>query len=299
MVQICCRPFAINGSVRHVLKLSAAEQRDHVEGLLRFNEALRESGVLQGRVYKHRRSLGISNRYNQLPCTQDSRLKRAALLEAEGLKDGGVLLLGDDDLLSVELCRRGFRRVIVADCDEALLEQIRAETRGLTCKPEIVCADFSLGFTTAEPVDAVVLDPPYNAPAIKIFMDVALRNVARSPRCRVYAMYNPDALPAKAQDEVISHMEEGGFELKRHIAHFNAYRLAPLDVRLLRLAGAFFLGRARLAALGAEVYYASDCYEFISDADYQALAPEAVPTSVDARPAPRSVGHQQPQWSTL
>lgn len=129
---------------------------------------------------RHFRGLGKST---------GSRRARADLLKDVDPATCRILVLGDDDLLSVELAQRGFRHVTVADCDPRLLARIRAETAALATPPEIVEADFHAGLGWKGQADVIFLDPPYSVAGAEAFLKLTIGCAA--PLSHFYLMINP------------------------------------------------------------------------------------------------------------
>lgn len=70
---------------------------------------------------------GIVRKHNQLPCTPENLVERAEWVERLCSREAPVLVVGDDDRLSLELARRGFVDVTVVDIDETLVASIAHE----------------------------------------------------------------------------------------------------------------------------------------------------------------------------
>src|SRR5262249_56750679 len=87
----------------------------------RIIERCRAEGVLKYR-----------SEYDNCPATPNTIVRRVAVLDrVEGLEKARILLLGDDDLLSLALIAHGVvRRVTVADIDRELLTFIHTRGHG-------------------------------------------------------------------------------------------------------------------------------------------------------------------------
>ncbi len=252
----------MNDSARRVLTLPYAEQLLYVERLIAFNVGLRASDDDREVVYDHAGRFGFVARFNQLPCTPQTRRDRADLLERAGLKDAPVVLLGDDDLVAVELSARGFSDVTVADCDEALLGVIASMTAGNARRPRLELADFGKGFKASRPAAAVCLDPPYNPSAVKLFLEVALANVDPAEPHTLYLMYNPYLVGAVGRLEVERVLEAAGYSQKKRLEAFNSYRVNRAQGLLIRLCGRVLFGARGRIPRGRGIHYFSDCFVY-------------------------------------
>ena len=270
----------INPSARLVLTLPFAEQRLYLASLVAANRKLfaalaAEAGAPSSPVatnvaddnslYDVGGPLAFVQRYNQLPCTLRTRRARADLFEAVGLRDARILLLGDDDLVSVELSRRGFSDVTVADCDPALLAEIERRTTHAKKPPKLERADFRRGFLTPRPADVVCLDPPHHEAAIRLFLDVAIANVDRSAVHHLFVMYNSHLIGRAGAARVERYVEGHGYLLGHRHDAFNAYPMTGAQKIAFRSFARFVLGKAGALPKRAELNYFSDCFIYKRD----------------------------------
>jgi predicted methyltransferase len=115
---------------------------------------------------------------DQCHCTPKTKLRRVlAMHEADAITGRRILLLGDDDLISITLLRFvrtfGIRidEFVVVDVDRRLIDFIDAEFAGAPFPFRCIQADLR------EPLpgvfDTVVTDPPYTAAGAKLFLERA------------------------------------------------------------------------------------------------------------------------------
>jgi hypothetical protein len=261
------RLIPLNATTKQVLSLSRGEQKAYLETLYRFNHktvtaapAASKGGVAANALYRIRRTAGLIRRFNQLPCTVESRQARADLLSAES-KDIRILVLGDDDLLSVELARRGFRHVTVADCDEVLLQRIRAETADCPTPPRVVQADFRQGFDRElEAMDVVFLDPPYSIDGAKAFLRHAVRAAEGARASRIFLMINPGIFGSRFS-EITSVATGAGFRQTRHLPAFNSYPIGLFEATVLRLSWRLILCFPLPKGYRGALHFCSDAFE--------------------------------------
>jgi predicted methyltransferase len=254
----------LNATTKQVLSLSWGERREYLEGLWQFNAKLAEAdgSVEQVGLYAVSKTAGVLRRFNQLPCSLASRMRRADLLADAGTKLRKLMILGDDDLLSVELARRGFPQVAVADCDVRLLTRIAQETQELAKPPRLIRADFREGLPEEEKAEICVLDPPNSIAAALTFFRLAIWTVRHCKDAQVYMMINPRILGSNFS--LIERFGEScGYEISRHLPAFNSYPLGSVDQLMLRSAWRVLLGRTAPAlAPDQPLHYSSDCFVF-------------------------------------
>jgi predicted methyltransferase len=121
---------------------------------------------------------------DQCHCTPKTKLRRVlAMHDAGGIGGRRILLLGDDDLMSVALLRfaRQFRvpieELAVLDIDERLLDFIGAELDGAPFPHQCLRWDARRQFPSslAGRFDTVVTDPPYTAAGAGLFLTSAVK----------------------------------------------------------------------------------------------------------------------------
>lgn len=120
---------------------------------------------------------------DQCHCTPKTKLRRVlAMHEADALAGRRILLLGDDDLISVALLRfvHAFsvrvEELVVIDIDERLLAFIRRE---LDDAPfPLRCVKHDVRERIAGRFDTVVTDPPYTAAGATLFLTRAREALA-------------------------------------------------------------------------------------------------------------------------
>ncbi|MBM4252480.1 MAG: class I SAM-dependent methyltransferase [Deltaproteobacteria bacterium] len=256
------RALPLNATTRQVLSLSRAEQTGYLEALWKHNQGGNSAPANvagSDSVYEPRQLAGLFRRFNQLPCTVSTRVKRAALLSGLDPQTASVLLLGDDDLLSVELCRLGYQHVTVADCDQDLLATIRRETAKAPAPPRIIAADFRELPDLGIKADLVVLDPPYTLDGANSFLRLAVK-LAR-PESTIVLMVNKEIMgPAYAG--LTAQAKTLGLSLKAHHEGFNAYPIGSMSRLIMRLAWWHYMGVPLGATSKREIYFYSDCFLF-------------------------------------
>lgn len=255
------RALPLNPTTRQVLGLTYGEQLAYLQKLWDFNQKhqrLEHSDASS--LYAGQKTAGLLRRFNQLPCTLATRKARADLLSGRDLESSRILILGDDDLLSVELSKRGFKQVAVADCDPVLLDRIRRETADCPTPPRIILADFHKLDQLEEVADVVILDPPYSAEGATAFLNLAISLAA--PQATMYMMVNPNVLGA-AYQELNAKAVQSGFRLTARREGFNAYPIGGIPSIIMRLAWWHYMRLPLRKTVGRELCFFSDCFEFV------------------------------------
>lgn len=162
---------------------------------------------------------------DQCHCTPKTKLRRVlAMHEADAIAERRILLLGDDDLISVALLRfvRTFgvriEEVVVVDVDDRLLTFIGSELGGAPFPFRCVQHDLRQPF--AGRFDTVVTDPPYTAAGAKLFLTRA-RAVLADDGADVFFSYG--SRRPGVQFAVQQTLAELGLEIRSLTRDFNDY----------------------------------------------------------------------------
>jgi predicted methyltransferase len=126
---------------------------------------------------------------DQCHCTPKAKLRRVlALHAADAIRGRRILLLGDDDLISVALARfaslfeahGAAEELVVIDIDERVLAFIGVELSGAPFPVQLVHHDLRdpLPAALAGRFDTVVTDPPYTAAGGRLFLSHAVSALA-------------------------------------------------------------------------------------------------------------------------
>lgn len=162
---------------------------------------------------------------DQCHCTPKTKLRRVlAMHEADAIAGRRIILLGDDDLISITLLRFvrmfGMRveELVVIDVDERLLAFIREELDGAPFAFRCVRHDLRQPF--AGPFDTVVTDPPYTSTGAKLFLTRA-REVLAGVGADVFFSFG--SRRPGAQFAVQQTIAELGLEIRALTRDFNDY----------------------------------------------------------------------------
>jgi N4-bis(aminopropyl)spermidine synthase len=147
---------------------------------------------------------------DQTHCTVDTKISRVLRLhEARALAGQRILLLGDDDLISVAIGRFAataaspamVRRLAVVDTDPAVLDWVRQQLAGTGVTAELVEHDLRepLPAALAGGFDVVMTDPPYTVAGAELFLSRAVSALAPEPGRHVFFSFG-----ARRPDETLS-----------------------------------------------------------------------------------------------
>ena len=112
------------------------------------------------------------SKFGQLPCTQKTAQERVKKIsELVGI-DSPILILGDDDMVSIELLKQGYQQVTIVDIDADILKAIS------TALPNAPKRLFKCDLKEPAPLELlnqnyklVLMDPYYSVEGVKMFLD--------------------------------------------------------------------------------------------------------------------------------
>lgn len=162
---------------------------------------------------------------DQCHSTPKTKLRRVlAMHAADAINGRRILLLGDDDLISIALLRfvrqfgGGIAHLVVAHIDERLLEFI---ARHLDDAPfPFECVRWDVRRPRAGVFDTVVTDPPYTAAGARLFLARAVEGLA-GPGSQIFLSFGSrrPGVQADVQRAVV----EAGLEIRSLTRDFNDY----------------------------------------------------------------------------
>lgn len=257
--------FFKSRTIRHILKLSRKEKKEFLKKIIDENIKQEKMEPIEHLTQKSS-SFKFVQSYNQLPCTVETRKKRADLFERNGFKEKEILLMGDDDLVSVELASRNFKHITVLDCDTTLLEKLKILTQDAKFPITFFHVDLYDGLPKFlhNIYDVVCFDPPQNYEDLSIFMGCALKSLKYS-NSSFYMMVNSIALGKNNAERLTSQLQLYGFMNTQKFDLFNCYPLNRGQSLLLK-AMSYFIHHSSSNKKGISCkYYYTDCLEFKSN----------------------------------
>jgi N4-bis(aminopropyl)spermidine synthase len=169
---------------------------------------------------------------DQAHCTVATKLRRVLLLHETGaLLNRRVLLLGDDDLISVAM--NHFARhyglggwmdeLTVVDVDPAVLDFCRSELKDASFPVRFVQHDLRMPLPSdlTNSVDTVLTDPPYTPDAAELFLSRAASALSEGSGRHVFLCFGMKSphVSLRIQSAIVAM----GFVIRQLIRNFNEY----------------------------------------------------------------------------
>ena len=169
---------------------------------------------------------------DQCPATVGTTMRRLRLLLAnENIKERKLLLLGDDDLLSVAInAAEPSASCTVIDLDVRLLARIERWSQP-GCE-QLLCHDLrsELPVELQQRFDVVFTDPPYTRAGQLLFLKRAITALRPVRGSSLYLCSSKFYLDDEKVAGIVAAARSGGLQLKSSYENFNRYR-APPDVQ--------------------------------------------------------------------
>ncbi len=167
-------------------------------------------------------------KYDQLFATKKTVEERiGVLMDHEDIERRRILMVGDDDLLSMAIMDAAKKRhvpieVCVVDIDEELLTIFYRLTRGAV-KTWVYDVRKPLPADLKSRFDVVFTDPPYTVDGQAMFLSRARAALKRKPSSVCYSCYSTKDLRPKSIVKVQRVMNDMGFAIENIWPEFNTY----------------------------------------------------------------------------
>lgn len=194
----------------------------------------------------------FSRPYGQMPCTKSTarrRVDKAATLVG---KDDPILLLGDDDLVSVELALAGFTQITVLDIDLKVLEEIQRACDEHQVRVNLYQQDLSLAPPRHLIADyrLVLFDPEYSIRGVNLFLKAGLELTQHRENTIFFMSIHLMSLMKEGLRELEQLFKHNGLELSEFAQGFNAYPAPSRLKGLIHLVNKLLIGSKTLTTEG-------------------------------------------------
>ena len=156
----------------------------------------------------------LNEAYHQSPCSPNAVIGRVAhMLRHNWLSNRKVLVLGDDDGISVALAKYTDAEITVVDIDKEVLSFLGNLAKKADVKLRTVEHDLreELPADLIGRFDLVSADPPQNLHGEKFFLNRAIDALKDNIGTRIYTSVTPMWMGTEAYHGVLAHMTRMGF----------------------------------------------------------------------------------------
>ena len=170
--------------------------------------------------------------YKQQPCTILTVKKRVEMARSLCEYDDPILLLGDDDLVGINLARAGFSKVVIVDIDEKVLEASRKVAQKEGFSLEVFKHDLNKvpPKKYVKPYKVIFLDPFYSINGVEIFLKSAIQMTSDKDKCNFFMSLHLMSLMRDGLGELEQLIEKLGLQICDFHPSFNSYPI-PKKIR--------------------------------------------------------------------
>ena len=194
----------------------------------------------------------FSRPYGQMPCTRSTAKRRVGKAMTLIAKDDPILLLGDDDLVSVELAVAGFKNITVLDIDLKVLEEIQKKCDELGVRVRLFQHDLSLPSPQHLMINykLVFFDPEYSLRGVDLFLNAALELTQNSTQTVYFMSIHLMSLMRQGLTELEAMFQKNGLKLTEFAQGFNAYPAPSRLKGLIHVVNQLLIGSRTLSTEG-------------------------------------------------
>jgi len=181
-------------------------------------------------------STALNRAFAQLPCTKSTADSRVAMAKQICQPGDPILLLGDDDMVSIALAKAGFTNIKAVDIDTSVIAAIAARARRERLPIALFHHDLS-DEPNAELIGnhkLIFMDPAYSVEGISLFMTGALKMLSPGAKPHIFLSVHLMSLGEDGIEWLRSYLEDCQFDLIEVRPGFNAYPVPAKIKSLIR-----------------------------------------------------------------
>ena len=173
----------------------------------------------------------INRQHNQQPCTLHTAKKRVEQANQLCSKNDPILVLGDDDLIGVELAKDGFNDVCSVDIDPLICKRIDTLAKNLNLPLKTLTHDIREQAPKEFIKDyrLIFIDPMYSLEGIKMFLEGAFSFSNNREGTLIFLSLHLMSLLRSGVDKLPFILDGYNLSIIKHISGFNTY---PIPYRL-------------------------------------------------------------------
>ncbi len=193
----------------------------------------------------------VFRKFNQLPCTGGSVLRRVDLIASRCRKSDPVLFLGDDDFVSVALARSGFTDVTVLDIDSRIITTINSlsSANGFPIEAKVHDLRRRIPASFRRDYQMVVMDPIYTLEGVKMWLDPALEMTSRATSPVFLLCVHLLSLQRDGLEKLEKLFAAKNLRVSEVLQGFNAYKMPWGIKRIIAMVNRFVVRSSEFAQL--------------------------------------------------
>lgn len=201
-----------------------------------------------------------NRKYQQQPCTRHTAKQRVSYIKDFCKPEDPILLLGDDDLIGIELASQGFQNISVVDIDESLLKEISSRSSqydGLALYHHDLRAPPPEALKNKD-YKLVFLDPFYSIEGVKLFMNAAHEITKTSTQPYYFLSIHLMSLLRKGFTSFTEVIQSYDLDLLDFQRAFNLYQVPSKTKHLIKVVNNTVTNSKTLRSEGSFDYFTSD-----------------------------------------
>ena len=173
----------------------------------------------------------INRKHNQQPCTLSTARKRVEQAKNLCSKSDPILVLGDDDLIGIELAKAGFTNVCSVDIDPLICKNLKSLAKELDLPLKTLIHDIreTPPKEFIQDYRLVFIDPMYSLDGIKMFLEGAFAFTENREGTLIFLSLHLMSLLRSGIDKLPFILDGYKLTVLNHISGFNTY---PIPYRL-------------------------------------------------------------------
>lgn len=199
--------------------------------------------------------------YFQQPCTIRTATQRVLAAKSFCKKEDKILLLGDDDMVGVQLARSGFKDITILDIDPKIIEYIRDISIKENLNLKLVLQDLAAPIPQKliDDYSLVFLDPFYSIEGITLFMDAALYLTQKTIKTNYFLSIHLLSLMKKGLTDLDSLLHRLGIEITHFYQSFNTYPVPFKTKKIIDIVNRGMLKEKEIYSKGEQLsFFSSD-----------------------------------------
>jgi hypothetical protein len=230
-------------------------------------EQVRLNRVLEGFDYGLPKTVsgkGINNVFrphNQLPCTWQTARLRVSEIAKHVDKLDPILLLGDDDLISIELAKQGFSNLTIVDIDSRVIQDVAAGVAETGVVVDLYEHDLNKSPPAGllKPYRLILLDPVYSIDGINLFLRAGREICTNKSGCCIFLCVHLMSLWRDGLSQLEGVFQDLDLAVEKVVPGFNAYPVPKRLKSLICMVNQLLIGSKTLTTAGyAFPYFLSD-----------------------------------------
>lgn len=202
----------------------------------------------------------LNPKYGQLPCARTTLDRRVHLAKFMCKFEEPILVIGDDDLLSVALLEAGFEKVTVMEIDQSVIQQIKNHPAAQSSKLTIMCQDLRspLPQSMKHSQQMIFIDPYYTTPGVEMFLGAAEYMIRKNDESSILLSIHLMSLLKNGVDKLFQSINDYRMDIISFFPAFNIYPIPRVNQMMVKMVNKFIIRNEQVRSIHNFKYFFSD-----------------------------------------